>query len=77
MRALTKKSPARRNHAVLAYSEEHLSWVVTTIVYESVPCFKQITACVMSSATEDVCSAGDGSCVSTCEADPCPEEEDD
>ena len=78
MRTLTRKSPARRNHAVHAYHDEHLTWRVTTIVIQpQVPCFYQITSCVMSSADAATCTADDvPQCVSTCDDMPCPEEDD-
>ena len=72
MRALTRKSPARRNHAVLAYSDEHTGWIAVgePFVDPETGCVKVHTMCVLSSDfEEDSCTAGDLGLESTCDDD--------
>ena len=61
MRALTRKSPDRRNHAILAYSPEHTTWVMTDEYFnEDTGCHKKHYKCVASSEhVTDACDLGD------------------
>ena len=49
MRTLTRKSPARRNQAVLAYHEEYLGWAELKTVTHSDGCVVRIDQCQLSS----------------------------
>ena len=62
MRTLTRKSPARRNHPVLAYSAEHTKWTITDqwVDPEDPDCVKTHLKCMASSdVDEGACTEGD------------------
>ena len=68
MRTLTKKSPARRNHAVLAYADENTAWTIDSMFFdETVPCTKLVYKCVSSSEyDDDICTENDLCMDDTC-----------